>query len=365
MLLYQPIALYWEQGQPEQRAAAEEACRLIAEFQTNSGEPAAPPDLERPCQLPVLPARPADLLEEVQLLLGKGAHSALSARFSELLAYYRQWVERVDSFGRRYPGQKELLAAIQLDLSDYQEAVGALVEQAWVEAAPMVSRVARNLALRQASMENVRRQEGFSPLAELDELAWNLQRGKADGTAALHRLREAQLQVGQLLEQEFPDPRLRTEWIDLWAPLGRELAQRLATPDLSLLARLEDFFRRHAHWLQRARQRRDFSRLPWWRQLREKLVGWFAGQTLRESVEFQAARCWLHRDFSEWPEADRELRLHYSRQTSHWLDQVEACLAGSARQQVAELLAFGDLHYDRWLWLESGLGHLRALTNTK
>ena len=354
MLLCQPIALYWEQGRPDLRPAAEEACRLLTQFQASSGEEFVPPDLDRPCEVPVLQEPPADLLESVCQLLRKGAYRVLPERFPALLSFHQVWSTQLAQFARQYPGKKDLLELAQSDLRDYQDAVGALVEEAWTDAGPMFSQVAANLRVRSAAMGEVRRLEGFSPIAEVDELAWHLQRGNPDARAVLHKLQEAELEVSAVLQQKFPDPRLRSEWLDLWAPLCKELRQRFAVrPDLALMPRLVEFFQRQAHWLQRARQRRDFGRLPWWQQLREDLAGWFFGWKLRETVRLERAMHWLNLDFSAWPEADRELREHYRQLTIGWLGRVECCLAASGRHQVSELVAFGDLHFDRWLWLQS------------
>jgi len=201
------------------------------------------------------------LLEEAARLLGK---EALPELFPELLTYHRQLSQQLERFALLYPEQTELLKAWRCDLGDYQEAVGALVEQAWTDAGALLAQVSRNLKVRQQAAERVRRQQGFSPLAELDELAWNLQRGQADGRAVLQKLQTALAEVAVVMQRDFPDPRLRSEWADLWEPLSVELSERLTSnPELALLPRLEDFFQRQAHWLQRARQRRDFSAL-WW-----------------------------------------------------------------------------------------------------
>lgn len=354
MLFYQPIARYWEQGGAEARLAAEAACRQIAQLRGRLGQQRTAPDLDRPAELEILPAPPPNLLEEVHQLLGKGAYSALPLLFPELLDYHRQWCERVECFAAAYPHYQDLLEALRADLGEYQNAVGALVEEAWEDGATMLAEVAQNLALREAAMERVRRQDGFSPIAELDQLAWSLQRGNPQGQAVRKKLEAAEAEVSLLLEREFPDPRLSSEWADLWRPLGRELNSRLAEgAELALLPRLEEFFQGHAHWLQRARQRRDFRPLDWWRQLREDLTGWFAGWKLRDSVQLEPARVWLNRGAAEWPKADRDLRLMYLEKGRQWLIRIEGCLASSARQQVAGLVAFGDLQFDRWLWLES------------
>ena len=350
MLLYQPIALYWEQGRPDQRPVAEEACRQVARWQARHGQSCLPPQLDRPTQLERLAEPAQDLLDEAARLLGK---EALPELFPELLAYHRQLSQQLERFAQLYPDQAELLEAWRSDLGDYQDAVGALVEQAWTDAAALLARVSGNLKLRRQAVERVRRQQGFSALAELDELAWSLQRGRADGRAVQQKLQTALMEVAIVLQRDFPDPRLRSEWADLWEPLSVELSGRLAGDlELALLPRLEDFFQRQAHWLQRARQRRDFSAL-WWGQLGADLLGWFAGWRLRESVSLLEARSWLAQDLSPWPEPDRQLRVSYLNQTEAWLLRVRDCLKDSARHQVGELVAFGDGLYDRWLWLFS------------
>lgn len=353
-LLYQPIALYWEQGQPELRPAAEAACRQLAQWQERRGDSFGPPDLARPADLEALPRPVPDLLEEASLLLERGARVALPMLFPDLLAYHQRLLGQIRTFASLYPNHTDLLQALQGDLTDYQDAVGALVEEAWSDAGRLVTGVIRNLSRHLAAMEDVRLKEGFSAAAELDYLAWTLQAGRPDGASALEKLKDAEFQVLEVLAHEFPDPRLGSEWADLWAPLCQELKGRLASrPDFSLLPRLEEFFQRQQHWLQRARQRRDYSRLSWWQVLRQSLVDWYAGCKLRASVleALKSSRLRQSTDFSDWPEADRELRQGYAQQANHWLGQIEGCLRDSARHQLGELVAFGDWRFDRWLWL--------------
>ena len=279
------------------------------------------------------------LLEQVLQFLREGAYGSLPLLFPGLIAHHQDCSESLGRFALLYPGEKELLAAWESDLSDYQNAVGALVEQAWADAEPLWEEVSRNFGQRRAAAERVRLQQGYSGLPALDEFAWSLHRGRPDGRELLQQLRQAENEVSQVA---FPDPRLTSEWKDLWAPLGRELIEGLQTaPHLGLLPRLEEFFHRHRHWLRRARQRRDYSAIPWWQQLREQL-------TTSQALTFDSAASWLDRDFSDWPEADRQLRLRFARETRDWLERLRDHPDSSP---ASEWVAFGDLHYDRWLWL--------------
>lgn len=284
-----------------------------------------------------------DPLEQALQLLRKGATGSLPVLFPELLSYYRQRQQRSQRFGALYPQQLELLALMDEDLSFYQNAVGALVEQAWTDAAPLLEEVSGRLAKRDRAMEAVRCQHGLSRRAELDELAWSLHRGRPDVSGVVGLLRAAEAEVSRVLASEFPDPRLRQEWEDLWKPQGQQLTERLKRqPHLSLLPQLEAYVTRHRHWLQRARQRRDFGALPWWEQLRRQLT---EGEG---SPDLTPARAFAARDFADWPGADRELRQTYLKQLLGWLEGIEVYAdADSRRQQVA----FGDQAYDRWLWL--------------
>lgn len=284
-----------------------------------------------------------DLLEQALQLLGKGATSSLPSLFPELLSYYRQRQQQSQRFAALYPSQPELLALLDEDLGCYQNAVGALVEQAWTDAAPLLQEVSGRFTQRDRAMAEVRRQHGFSPLAELDELAWSLHRGRPNASGAVEFLQAAEAEVCQVLAREFPDPRLRQEWEDLWKPQGLHLQERLQRdPQLALLPLLETFFSRHRHWLQRACQRRDFSALPWWEQLRRQLTEG------NGPIDLAEARAFCARDFDEWPEADRHLRRTYVEQLHRWLDSIEA---GGDAQSRSQLVGWGDQTYDRWLWL--------------
>jgi hypothetical protein len=284
-----------------------------------------------------------DLLEQALQLLRKGATSSLPSLFPELLSFYRERQQRSRRFAALYSNQPELLALLDEDLGCYQNAVGALVEQAWSDAAPLLEEVSGRLAERDRAMETVRRQYGFSPVAELDELAWSLHRGRPDAGGVLGLLQAAEAEVSRVLAREFPDPRLRQEWEDLWRPQGQQLKERLQRqPHLSLLPQLEAYVSRHRHWLQRARQRRDFSALPWWERLRRQLSEGDGPPDLAEARAFAA------RDLTDWPEPDRELRQTYQKQLFGWLEAIETCADGESRSHQ---VALGDQAYDRWLWL--------------
>lgn len=287
-------------------------------------------------------------MQEARELLEKEAYREIPRLYSGLLAYHQQLTDQLQRFAALYPAQAELRKAWQRDLLDYQDAVGALVEQAWRDADRLLAQVSENLSCRLQLAESVRCREGFSRLPELDELAWSLHHGHPDAEAVRRKLEMALQQVADVLVRNYPDPRLQMEWADLWEPRGAELSLQLAHPQLGLLSHLEDYFERLGHWLQRAAQRRDFGALTWWRDLRQDLI-----LQRTESAALLSARQWLASELGKWPEADRQLRAHYRNETSQWLDNVQRCLAASQSQSIRALVAFGDLHYDRWLWLQS------------
>ncbi|MBN9417521.1 hypothetical protein ABS71_21500 [bacterium SCN 62-11] len=276
-----------------------------------------------------------DVLDQVLQFLREGAYSSLPSLFPALVAYHQELSQELERFALLYPGENGLIAAWQADLGDYQNAVGALVEQAWGEAMSLWEEVSGHLLRRRAATAQVRRQQGFSVVPALDEFAWSLHRGRPDAVEALKLLREAEREVSYV---PFPDPRLTQEWQELWGPLCQELTRQLQTsPHLSQLPRLEEFWQRHRHWLRRAEQRRDFGGVPWWQALREQLTG-------SRPISLDSAYEWLNRDFAEWPEADRQLRLHYIQEARDWLKEI-------GERPASDSVAFGDLRYDRWLWL--------------
>ncbi|MFN8609475.1 MAG: hypothetical protein U0931_18195 [Vulcanimicrobiota bacterium] len=353
-MIYLPIARYWERledglASAAERQAAELACRRLAALGLNI-------DPEQPGPLPEPPEPPSDLLEGVIAVLQSEFPAWVGLFFGDLVAFQRAYLAELNSFRALYPACRQPLAAAEQDLGLYQEAVGAMAQGDWAEAGSLFAPVARRLAAHRQSMSQLRAEHGCCPEPALDDLAWSCQRGRPDASALAALLSQLGSEVKTVLEQHFPDPRLGEEWQHLWGPRLQALQSGLAQADLSTVPEARQCLNGLRHWLRRARQRRDFAGLPWWRDLRQGLCGWFAGWRPRRQVRelLRQASAWLSLDLSGWPERDRQFRQHHVNQAGQLLEEIEGCLSAGKRPLLAELVARADRSYDRWLWLNSG-----------
>ncbi|MBS2035709.1 hypothetical protein JST97_12030 [bacterium] len=348
-MIYQPLALYWERSEEGQADPAE--VRAAQQVVARLAQLGLVVQLDRPERLPELPEAPPDLMQAVQELLHSPNPRLTALLFPDLVAFHRAYGEELDGFRQLYPSCQPLIQAIERDLIGYQEAVGAMVEQDWSAARRLFQ--VESLRRHRRDMAQVRSEHGCWPEAALDELAWSCQRGRPQGSALSAWLDQLERECRLILDNQFPDPRLREEWKDLWKPRLQTLRARLARPELAILPTAQQWLDGQRHWVARARQQRDFSRLSWWGGLRQGLIHWFAGRWPRNELRplLSQAECWLDMDLSGWPELDRELRQHHLEQAGQILGKIGECLRSSDRAGLAQLVDRADAAYDRWLWL--------------
>lgn len=282
------------------------------------------------------PEAAPSLLDEVLELLARQRSLGLIDVYRELFEFHREWELELGQFGLHYPELVGELAPVESDLKAYREGVGALVERDYAIAQKLLGQSWHRLQRHRQTLGDMRQSQGYSRHRGVDWLGWTAQRGAPDDQLLREELTRLRIRVEHVLEDEFPDPRLRMEWQQHWLPRFEEMAQ--ASPGLELLQPAESLQEGLSGWLERAALRRNFSGFPAWMELRTGLISWHAGFCDRTEL--------LHslQGWQGWPWGE--------------LPSIRTGLQQRRREQVKHWVAAGDWEYDRWLWLYPGAAKL-------
>jgi hypothetical protein len=275
-------------------------------------------------------------LDEVLELLAQQRPMGFSQRYRELLEFHQDWELELSQFALHYPDRAGRLAPIEADLEVYREGVGALVEGDYGAAQRLLRESWDRLKVHRETLADMRQRYGYSRYRGVDWLGWTAHRGQPDGQPLKQELARLRFQVEEVLEVEFPDPRVQTEWQQYWLSRFEEVAQ--APPGLALLQAAESLQEGLSGWLERAALRRDFSGFPAWMELRSGLISWHAGLCDRDEL-FASLQVW-----QSWPWRE--------------LESIQTGIQQRRRQEVRQWVAAGDWEYDRWLWLYPGAAKL-------